>query len=181
MRKSSVMFKSSILMPPLTKTSTLHSATGSMKAEEPLWKENQGSWTFLIYTTGFLCCWWAGKWIQNFLQRLASFLSNKWDNTYNSTLSWLRCILTLSLLCSSIRCIRGTHSNQGYAVRQSPIDLVYKVRMETLLLTSLKFFIYPYFCFCILVYSLCFSLKESWHNNNMGYKSKYLTNITREL
>ncbi len=46
-----------------------------------------------------------------FYKRLASMLSAKWDQTYNSTLRWLRCRLAFSLLCSSIQAIRGARSS----------------------------------------------------------------------
>ena len=42
-----------------------------------------------------------------FYKRLASLLADKRNNNYNSTLSWLRCRLSFSLLRSAIRCIRG--------------------------------------------------------------------------
>ncbi len=48
-----------------------------------------------------------------FYKRLASMLSSKWDQTYNSTLRWLRCRLAFSLLRSSIQAIRGARSSQG--------------------------------------------------------------------
>lgn len=59
-----------------------------------------------------------------FYKRLASLLATKWDDPYSSTLSWLRCRLSFSLLRSSIRCIRGARSHRGVAVRPSPVDLV---------------------------------------------------------
>ena len=42
-----------------------------------------------------------------FYKRLASCLSMKWDQSYSSTMFWLRCRLTLSLLHSAIQRIRG--------------------------------------------------------------------------
>lgn len=36
-----------------------------------------------------------------FYKRLASLLASKWDHPYSSTLCWLRCCLTFSLLLSS--------------------------------------------------------------------------------
>ena len=42
-----------------------------------------------------------------FYKRLASRLATKWDHSYSTTMSWLRCRLTFSLLRSSIQCIRG--------------------------------------------------------------------------
>ena len=57
-----------------------------------------------------------------FYKRLASLLSAKWDNPYSSTLCWLRCRLSFSLLRSAIRCIRGARSSRGHAVK-SPVSL----------------------------------------------------------
>ena len=42
-----------------------------------------------------------------FYKRLASCLAMKWDCPYSSTMSWLHCHLTFSLLRSAIQCIRG--------------------------------------------------------------------------
>ena len=42
-----------------------------------------------------------------FYKRLASCLAMKWDYPYSSTMSWLRCRPTFSLLRSAIQCIRG--------------------------------------------------------------------------
>ncbi len=50
-----------------------------------------------------------------FYKRLASCLATKWDQSYSSTMSWLRCRLTFSLLRSAIQCIRGTRSSIGHA------------------------------------------------------------------
>ena len=59
-----------------------------------------------------------------FYKRLVSCLATKWDQSYSSTLSWLRCCLTFSLLRSAIQCIRGACSSRGHVVRTPPsIDL----------------------------------------------------------
>ena len=42
-----------------------------------------------------------------FYKRLSSLLSTKWDHPYSSTLCWLRCRLSFSLLRSAIMSIRG--------------------------------------------------------------------------
>ncbi|XP_064395274.1 uncharacterized protein LOC135342473, partial [Halichondria panicea] len=57
-------------------------------------------------------------------KRLASLLSTKWDQPYSTTMGWIRCRLSFSLLRSAIMCIRGARSSQGHATRQPPIDLV---------------------------------------------------------
>jgi hypothetical protein len=59
-----------------------------------------------------------------FYKRLASCLAAKWDHPYSSTLSWLRCRLSFSLLRSAIQCIRGARSSRGHATKSPPpIDL----------------------------------------------------------
>ena len=59
-----------------------------------------------------------------FYKRLASCLAMKWDQPYSSTMSWLCCHLTFSLLRSAIQCIRGACSSCGYAIKAPPlIDL----------------------------------------------------------
>ena len=59
-----------------------------------------------------------------FYKRLASRLAEKWEQTYCSTLYWLRVRLSFSLLRSAIQCIRGARSSRGHAVKSSPIDLI---------------------------------------------------------
>ena len=60
-----------------------------------------------------------------FYKRLASLIADKRNNNYNSTLSWLRCRLSFSLLRSAIRCIRGTRSSCGHALKSpASIELV---------------------------------------------------------
>lgn len=61
-----------------------------------------------------------------FYKRLASCLATKWDQPYSSTMSWLRCRLTFSLLRSAIQCIRGARSSCGHAAKSQtpPLDLV---------------------------------------------------------
>ena len=59
-----------------------------------------------------------------FYKRLASCLAMKWDQSYSSTMFWLRCRLTFSLLRSAVQCIRGARSSNGHAAKSSPpIDL----------------------------------------------------------
>ena len=64
----------------------------------------------------------------NFYKNLASKLAMKWNQSYSTTISWLRCRLTFSLLRSAIQCIRGSRSSQGHACKALPqIDLVTSV------------------------------------------------------
>ena len=60
-----------------------------------------------------------------FYKRLASMLASKWDHSYSSTLCWLRCRLSFSLLRSSIQAIRGARSSCEHAIRMPMVvDLV---------------------------------------------------------
>ncbi len=58
-------------------------------------------------------------------KRLATLLAAKWDQPYTSTMNWLRCRLSFSLLRSSIQAIRGARSTAGKASKATslPIDL----------------------------------------------------------
>ena len=46
-----------------------------------------------------------GRQATAFYQRLAAMLAEKWDQPYGSTLNWLRCSISFSLLRSAIQCI----------------------------------------------------------------------------
>ena len=61
-----------------------------------------------------------------FFKRLASMFSEKWDQPYSSTLTWMRCKLSFTLLRSSTQCIRGAHSAAGHVSRGAvpPADLM---------------------------------------------------------
>ena len=45
-----------------------------------------------------------------FYKRLASLLADKQGWAYDTTMSWIRCVLTFSLLRSAVMCIRGSRS-----------------------------------------------------------------------
>ena len=49
-----------------------------------------------------------------FYKRLASQLSDKWKQPYSSTIGWLRCRVSFSLLRSSIMCLRGARSSHTF-------------------------------------------------------------------
>ena len=59
-----------------------------------------------------------------FYKRLASMLAQKWDHPYSTTLCWLRCRLTFSLIRSAIQALRGARSSRGQAAHSpAAIDL----------------------------------------------------------
>ncbi len=71
--------------------------------EQRVLQIEHASFTPLVFSaTGGL-----GNEANTFYKRLASLLASKWNDSYSSTLAWLRCRLSFSLLRSSIRCIRG--------------------------------------------------------------------------
>ena len=51
--------------------------------------------------------------VTNFYKRLASLLADKWEQPYSTTLYWLRCSISFSLLRSAIQCIRGARVFKG--------------------------------------------------------------------
>ncbi|XP_064404503.1 uncharacterized protein LOC135349822, partial [Halichondria panicea] len=81
--------------------------------------ENSTFTPLILSSTGGL-----GRSATSTYKRLASLLSTKWDQPYSTTMGWIRCRLSFSLLRSAITCIRGARSSQGHATRQPPIDLV---------------------------------------------------------
>ena len=59
-----------------------------------------------------------------FYKCLATMLTQKWDYSYSTTLCWLRCRLTFSLIRSAIQSLRGARSSQHHAVHSpAAIDL----------------------------------------------------------
>ena len=67
-----------------------------------------------------------------FYKRLASLLSDKWnENNYAAVMGWIRCCLSLSLLRSAIRCLRGSWSSVGMCERPVLAASVELVQAET--------------------------------------------------
>ena len=56
-----------------------------------------------------------------FYKRMASLLSEKHGQTYSTTMAWLRCVLSFSLLRSSILCFRGHLSAVGRPSKTTPL------------------------------------------------------------
>ena len=90
--------------------------------EQRVREVEHGSFTPLVMSLSGGC----GNSATIFYKRLASMLTEKWDQPYSTTLAWMRCKLSFALLRSSIQCIRGARSAGGRAVQQSilPADLV---------------------------------------------------------
>ena len=59
-------------------------------------------------------------------KRLASLLADKRQQTYNKTISWLRCSLSFSLVRSAVSCLRGARSSFHHPFRSDanvPLDV----------------------------------------------------------
>ena len=70
---------------------------------------------------------WPRKHLFFFYKRLASLLSELHEQTYSTTMAWLRCVLSFSLLRSSILCFRGHRSVVGKSIRANlhlPVDVI---------------------------------------------------------
>ena len=82
-----------------------------------------------------------GNEANTFYKRLASLLTMKWNNPYNSRLCWLRCRLSFFLLRSSMIPIRGASSSCGHAViTPTAVDLVNsECNIAIILKTNLNF------------------------------------------
>ena len=65
------------------------------------------------------------RYARSLLIILASVLAEMWNQSYCSTLYWLRVRLSFSLLRSAIQCIRGARSSKDHAEKSPPpIDLI---------------------------------------------------------
>ena len=84
-----------------------HERVKKRQYEQRIWEIEHSSFTPLVFsTTGGLA-----PAATTFYKRLASMLAEKWNQPYSSTIGWLRCRLSFSLLRSSIMCIRGARSS----------------------------------------------------------------------
>ena len=58
-------------------------------------------------------------------KRMASMISEKSSQSYSTTMGWIRCRLSFSLLRSAIMCIRGSRSSYHHPIYPSvPIDVI---------------------------------------------------------
>ena len=90
--------------------------------EQRIREVEHGSFTPLVLSLSGGC----GNAANVCFKRLASMLSEKWDQPYSITLAWMRCKLAFALLRSAVQCIRGARSAGGRAHNQEllPTDLV---------------------------------------------------------
>ena len=65
------------------------------------------SFTPLVFaTTGGM-----GREASAFYRRLADLMAAKNNSTYSTTMAWMRCVLSFSLLRAAVMCIRGSRSS----------------------------------------------------------------------
>ena len=110
------------IQPQLSTTYRNHEKAKKRLYEQRIREVEHSSFTPLILsTTGGL-----GQAATIFYKRLASLLSEKWGQSYNSTVGWLRCRLSFSLLRASIMCIRGARSSANHVDKSQsvPIDII---------------------------------------------------------
>ncbi len=108
--------------PTLAATYRKHERCKIRAYEQRVREIEHGSFTPLVMSlTGGV-----GKASNSCFKRLAAMLSEKWSQKYSTTISWLRCRVSYSLLRSSIQCIRGSRSAGGHALKFVPpqMDLV---------------------------------------------------------
>ena len=92
---------------------THHEKSKRRMYEQRIIEVEHGSFTPLVFsTTGGM-----GRLATIFYKRLASMLADKRQQPYATTMGWLRCQLSFSLLRSTILCPRGSRSRHNYIPR----------------------------------------------------------------
>ena len=83
-----------------------HEMTKKREYGDRVWEVELASFTPLVFsTTGGM-----GREGTVFYRQLANLLADKQDWAYGTTISWVRCVLTFSLLQSAIMCLQGSRS-----------------------------------------------------------------------
>ena len=92
----------SALMLPLMEISTLLSVLG--RTNWSLWKANSCSWACHIYTLIFSACGGSNKEATTLYKHLASLLADHCNQTYNSTMNWVKrfSFHLLAVFCNSM-------------------------------------------------------------------------------
>ena len=104
----------------LSSTFRLHERAKKREYGQRVLDVEHSSFTPLVFSaTGGL-----GPEADTCYKRLATLLCAKWNNSYNSTLRWLRCRLSFSLLRSAIQSIRGSRSSPTCRPNLISVDLV---------------------------------------------------------
>ena len=92
------------------------------KYEERIREVEHGTFTPLVFSaTGGM-----GTTTEIFYKRLASLISEKNNQDYATTMGWIRCCISFSLIRSAVMCVRGSRSSYHHPISPSsmPADLV---------------------------------------------------------
>ena len=107
-----------------TLTSTYRSHENSKKRayDRRIREVEHGTFAPLVFS----CTGGMGRAATATYRRLAALISTKRDETYSTTMGWIQCRLSFSLLRASIMCLRGTRSSVGHLSRllEAPINLI---------------------------------------------------------
>ena len=116
---------------PSNRQSSLAAAYKSHEKEKKrAYRERIGEVEHGSFSPLVLSVFWGMAKEANIFKCLASLLSEKWTQHYSTIISWLRCIISFSLIRSYIRCLRGARLARGHPIGpiHCPIDLM---RLET--------------------------------------------------
>ena len=90
--------------------------------DERIREVEHGTFTPLVFSaTGGM-----GTTAEIFYKRLASLISEKNNQDYATTMGWIRCCISFSLIRSAVMCVRGSRSSYHHPISPSsmPADLV---------------------------------------------------------
>ena len=124
------------------------------KYEERVREIEHGSFSPLVFSTAG----GMGPIATTVYKRIASLIADKRQEPYSTTLFWLRCKLSFSLLRSAIMCLRGTRSFHSHSQHHS-IALACAEAKVHWTIFQLALFIYFVSLFCILCVLLLLQLK----------------------
>lgn len=79
--------------------------------KEEIWRENPWGRAWLILALGLLSNWGMGTSAEVFYKRLASLMSEKNDLNYATTMVWIRCCISYSLIRSAAMRMRWSSSS----------------------------------------------------------------------
>ena len=79
----------------------------------------------------FSCTGGMGRAASTTYKRLAALIAAKRDEPYSSTMGWIRCRLSLSLIRAAIMYFRGARSSIGHASRQPEAPLTWSQAWAT--------------------------------------------------
>ena len=89
--------------------------------EERIREVEHGSFTPLVFAaTGGM-----GIAVEVFYKRLVLLISERNDQPYGTSMAWIRCRISFSLIRSAVMCLRGSRSSHHHPISPTaPVDLV---------------------------------------------------------